>query len=319
MEILVTGGSGFIGSHVVHALKSAEHNVTNLDIKSNGAGVNFVQGDIRDVEGLKGAMEANGKDAVYHIGAIANARQALEDPVSAVNINIGGTAAVLEAARKVGVKRVFLASTVWVYNGVDRTVKPGEPLPKMLDESEHLLPSGPGHVYSTSKIASELLCHDFFKLFGQEFTILRFGIPYGPRMWPGLALRAFMDNVFSDKPIRIFGDGSAVRRFVYVEDLARAHVLALSDVARNQTYNLEGGRDVTIKELAETVVRHVGKGEIEYVIDPSRRGELSMEEIVISNDKAKRDLDWSPSTPLDDGVRRTIEWYREELANGHQG
>ena len=132
-------------------------------------------------------------------------------------------------------------------------------------------------------------------------------------MWPGLALRAFMDNVFSDQPIRIFGDGSAVRRFVYVEDLARAHVLALSDVARNQTYNLEGGRDVTIKELAETVVRHVGKGEIEYVVDPSRRGELSMEQIIISNDKAKRDLDWSPSTPLNEGVRRTIEWYKKEL------
>lgn len=313
MQILVTGGSGFIGSHVVEALKSAEHNVTNLDIRSNGTQDNYVQGDIRDMESLKVAIEAHGKDAVYHIGAIANARQALEYPVSAVDINIGGTAAVLEAARQVKVKRVFLASTVWVYNGVDRTVKPGDTLPKMLDESEKLLPTGAGHFYSTSKIASELLCHDFFKLHGQEFTILRFGIPYGPRMWPGLALRAFMDNVFSDQPIRIFGDGSAVRRFVYVEDLARAHVLALSDVARNQTYNLEGGRDVTIKELAETVVRHVGKGEIEYVVDPSRRGELSMEQIIISNDKAKRDLDWSPSTPLDEGVRRTIDWYKKEL------
>ena len=133
MQILVTGGSGFIGSHVVEALKSAEHNVTNLDIRSNGTQDNYVQGDIRDVESLKVAIEAHGKDAVYHIGAIANARQALEYPVSAVDINIGGTAAVLEAARQVKVKRVFLASTVWVYNGVDRTVKPGDTLPKMLD------------------------------------------------------------------------------------------------------------------------------------------------------------------------------------------
>ena len=136
-------------------------------------------------------------------------------------------------------------------------------------------------------------------------------------MWPGLALRAFLDNVYSQKPIRIFGDGSAVRRFVYVEDLASAHVLALSDVARNQIYNLEGERDITIKELAETVVDQVGDGEIEYVEDPSRRGELSMEQIVISNEKIRRDLGWTPSTSLQEGVQHTIDWYKSECLGGN--
>ena len=132
-------------------------------------------------------------------------------------------------------------------------------------------------------------------------------------MWPGLALRAFMDIVFSDKPIQIFGDGSAVRRFVYVEDIAKAHCLALSDAAINQTYNLEGERDVTIKELAETVTKHAGKGTIEYVIDPSRRGELVMDSIEISNAKAERDLGWKPETQLDEGVRRAVNWYQSEV------
>ena len=132
-------------------------------------------------------------------------------------------------------------------------------------------------------------------------------------MWPGLALRAFMDNVFSDKPIQIFGDGSALRRFVYVEDIAKAHCLALSDAAINQTYNLEGERDVTIKELAETVTKHAGKGTIEYVIDPSRRGELVMDSIEISNAKAERDLGWKPETQLDEGVRRAVNWYQSEV------
>ena len=101
-----------------------------------------------------------------------------------------------------------------------------------------MLPEAGGHVYTTSKIAAEFLCHDFHRMYGLDFTILRYGIPYGPRMWPGLALRSFVENAFNGKPIVIFGDGSAVRRFVYVGDLAEAHVKALSGRAVNRIYNL---------------------------------------------------------------------------------
>lgn len=313
MNITVTGGSGFIGSHVIDALRNEGHSVTNIDMVDRGNADNFEKADIRDVDQITEALTKNKIEVVFNLAAIANARQALDDPITAVDMNIKGAAVVLEAAKRASVKRVVMASTVWYFNAVDRTIPENHTGPKILDETSQILPEGGGHIYTTSKIAAEILCHDFQKLYGQEFTILRFGIPYGPRMWPGLALRAFMDNVFSDKPIQIFGDGSAVRRFVYVEDIAKAHCLALSDAAINQTYNLEGERDVTIKELAETVTKHAGKGTIEYVIDPSRRGELVMDSIEISNAKAERDLGWKPETQLDEGVRRAVNWYQSEV------
>jgi UDP-glucose 4-epimerase len=314
VKIAVTGGSGFIGSHVVDALDAAGHAVVNIDVRDIDRRAEFVDADIRNVEQLTEVFAEKAKDAVFHLAAVANAREALDDPVGAVDTNITGTACVLEAARRAGTKRVILASTVWYYNAVDPQGTPDQRGVVVLDETAPIMPSGGGHVYTTSKITSELLCHDFSKLYGTEFTVLRYGIPYGPRMWPGLALRAFMDKVFADEPITIFGDGSAVRRFLYVSDIARAHVLALSADARNQTYNLEGSRDVTIKELAETVIDRVGKGTIEYVIDPSRRGELSLAQIEISNRKAADELGWSPETELGEGVADTVDWYRANLA-----
>jgi len=316
MKILVTGGSGFIGSHVVDALLKDGHQVTILDYQEGNSETRTIQGDIRDQAFLERSFKSYGQDAVFHIAGMANARAALESPVDAVDINIRGTACVLEAARKSDVKRVIMASTVWFYNAVDRSSHPEQAAAdglRYLDESEPILPQGGGHIYTTSKIACELLCHDFQKLYGQDFTVLRYGIPYGPRMWSGLALRAFLDNAFGGTKISIFGDGSAVRRFLYVEDIARAHVAALQDVACNQIYNLEGARDVTIKELADTVATFVDNTEIEYIIEPSRRGELTMDGIGISNQKAKRDLGWSPDTDLQEGVRRTVEWYKENV------
>ena len=309
MKCVVIGGSGFIGSHVVQALQRAGHDVTNVDLAPSQFGDRQLQVDLRSSEALTPILKQHGPDAVYHIAAVANARKALEQPVEAVDINIKGTAAVLQAARNAEVKRVFLASTVWVYNAVNQHHHAG-----VITEDEPILMNGGGHVYTTSKIASELLCHDFNRLYGLPFTILRYGIPYGPRMWPGLALRTFLDHGFSKKPITIFGDGSAVRQFVYVEDLAQAHVLALKDAAAGQTYNLEGDRSVTIRELAETVARFVKGVKIEYVIDPSRRGEMKVSR-PISNAKAKKELGWHPHVTLEDGVKRVVDWYRKE--HGH--
>jgi UDP-glucose 4-epimerase len=306
VKCVVTGGSGFIGSHIIQALGEAGHRVTNVDIAPSTFGERQFQMDLRDVDALTPVLAEHGRDAVYHVAAIADARKALEQPVNAVDINVTGTAAVLESAKRAGVRRVFLASTVWVYNAVD----PHNRSP-VIDEDESIRMNGGGHVYTTSKIAAELLCHDFHRLYGLHFTILRYGIPYGPRMWPGLALQTFLDHVFSGKPIKIFGDGSAVRQFVYVEDLAQAHVLALKEGTIGQTYNLEGDRGVTIKELAETVAKFVKGVKIEYVIDPSRRGELKVGR-KISNAKAKQELGWNPRVTLEEGVMRVVEWYRKE-------
>ena len=300
MRLAVTGGSGFIGSHVVRRLRGAGHEVLNLD--QNGAGATVV--DICDTEKMKAALRGFGAEYVFHLAGVADARDALENPVRAVQVNVAGTASVLEAARQTGVKRVIVASTCWVANAMGSGV---------LEETAQFLPEGAGHVYTTTKIASEFLAHDFHKLYGLPFTILRYGIPYGPGMWSGLVLRNFFDRATAGQPLTIFGDGSASRRFVYVDDLARAHVQALQEVATNQIYNLEGMRFVTIKELAELVSRMLGGIEIIYREEPTRVGEFQYFRKLISSNKAYIELDWQPQIDLEEGVRRTIEWYRQEV------
>ncbi len=315
MRCVVVGGSGFIGSHVVDALMQAGFDVAVVDKRPpHRRDVQYIEGDIRDLELLTKTFAQFGRNAIFHLAAIANAREALNDPIRAIEVNVLGTTCVLEAAKRAEVERMVLASTVWFFNAVDQTPRTDGQL-RFLTEDERILPQGGGHVYTTSKITSEFLCHDYHRLYGLPFTILRYGIPYGTRMWPGLALRSFVENSFEGKPIRIFGDGSAVRRFLNVEDLARAHVLALSDIGKNQVYNLEGDHDVTIRELAETVREFMPTTKIEYIVDPSRLGELSLSGVAVSNEKAKKELAWRPTIKLRDGVERVIEWYRSEHGN----
>jgi UDP-glucose 4-epimerase len=300
MRLVVTGGSGFIGSHVVRHLREAGHEVLNID--QNGRDARML--DICDIGAVIEAFKAFRPAYVFHLAGVADARDALAHPVKAVQVNVGGTASVLEAARQAEVKRVIVASTCWVANAMGSGI---------LDETAPFLAEGGGHVYTTTKIATELLAHDFHKLYGLPFTILRYGIPYGPGMWPGLVLRNFLDNAAAGKPLTIFGDGSASRRFLYVEDLARAHVLALQEVATNQVYNLEGMRFVTIKELAEVFAKLWGPVEITYRPEPTRVGEFQYFRKILSSNKAYIELGWEPRVDLEEGVRRTIEWYRTQI------
>lgn len=159
----------------------------------------------------------------------------------------------------------------------------------------------------------EYLVRDFQKLYGVPFTILRYGIPYGPGMWSGLVLRNFLDRAFAKEALTIFGDGSASRRFVFVDDLAKAHVLALQDIATNQAYNLEGMRFVTIKELAELVTKLLGGDDIVYKEEADRVSELNYSRKLVSSHKAYIDFGWEPKVDLEEGVRRTIDWYRQEI------
>lgn len=297
---MVTGGAGFIGSHVVDALRAAGHDVLVVDI--NGDDVCKV--DVLDTGKLLETFKEYSPDIVFHLAAVADARKALADSVNAINISVGGTASVLEAARRVGVARVILASTASVCGAMKLGV---------VDESEPFLPVGTGHIYSTAKLACEFLARDFERLYSLPFTILRYGTVYGPRMWPGLALRSFLDRAFAGQPLVIYGDGSTSRRFLFVEDLAQAHVLALKDVAQNQTYNLLGPRLVTIQELAELVSRLLGGIEIEYRQERRRFGDPQYDGREISSVKVRHELGWEPKVDLEEGVKRTIGWHRANL------
>ncbi|MBV8957561.1 MAG: NAD-dependent epimerase/dehydratase family protein [Actinobacteria bacterium] len=292
MKVAVTGGAGFIGAHVVSALQRAGHEVVVLDVRPPAdPGLAYEQVDIRDVDGLTRATA--GCDAVFHLAAVADVDQAAKDPVGTVEKNVAGTAAVWEACRRNEVKRAILASTVWVY-----TAATG---PGPFDETAVFDASKAAHLYTSSKIAAEMVVHDYHALYGQDFTILRYGIPFGPGMRPALVISKFVDMAEANTPITVHGDGSQYRNYVYVEDLARAHVLALEPAGANEVFNLEGEEQVSVRGLVEAISAVLGRP-LDVTFGDARPGDYAGAEI--SNAKAAAVLGWRPETTFEEGLRR---------------
>ena len=295
MKVLVTGGSGFIGSHVVDRLVA--HGVVPVIYDQQRSMVHVQQehflGSILDIEALRVAM--NGAHAVIHLAAVADVKEVLEDPSYAETVNTRGTLCVLEAARRCRVKRVIYGSTTWVYSDCPEPV---------VDEETPIPP--PSHLYTATKMASEFYCRAYMKLYGLEATILRFGIPYGPRARDGAVVPIFVAKAFRGEPLTLAGDGSQFRQFVYVEDLAEGVVLALKPAAANQTYNLDGGEQITIRQIAETIRELMGEVQISSV--PARPGDFSGKRV--HSARAEKDLGWKPQTSFRSGMERYIAWFR---------
>jgi len=304
MRVGVTGGSGFIGSHVVDALAAAGHEVTVIDLRpSHRPDVIHQAVDILDEAAI--VKGTTGLDTLFHLAAVADVNDVVRDPIAAIDINVGGTARVLAAARENGIGRVILASTVWVYSSVPA---PGA---AQVDENACFSLMAARHVYTSSKLAAEMLCHDYWNMWQVPFTILRYGIPYGPRMRPSLVIPVFVRKALAGESLTVAGDGSQHRKFVYVEDLARAHVLALDGRAANQTYNLDGREKITILRIAETVLRLTGSERpIEFV--PARGGDYAGTDV--SSEKARMELRWQPQFDFDQGMSRTVPWLIDRLA-----
>lgn len=296
--VAVTGGSGFIGSHVVDALLDAGCSVSVLDQRApHRADADWVPCDVLDLDGLTQAVR--GADLIYHLAAVADVNDVAANPALSVEVNTLGTARVLEAARRADAGRVILSSTVWVY----AATSDDHP-----DEDSLFDPNTDRHLYVTSKVAAEMACRDYLTLYGRPFTVLRYGIPYGPRMRDRCVVAAFMQRALRGETLRIDGDGSQHRYFVYVEDLAEAHVKVIDEVATNRTYNLEGAAPITIREIAESVIELVGTGEVEF--GPARAADLRAR--TIATDRARDELGWTATTPFAEGLRRTHAWYLAE-------
>jgi UDP-glucose 4-epimerase len=298
-RVLVTGGSGFIGSHVVDALEAAGIEPRIIDLRPSAhhptGAVDALIGDLLDPETLRRAME--GCDAVIHLAAAADVGAVVEQPEEAEQVNARGTLAVLEAARSVGVSRVVYGSTIWVY---------GESGEGVLDEDTRL--GLPRHLYTASKLAGEMYCASYAELYGVPCTILRFGIPYGPRARPSAVIPTFVRKALAGEPLTLAGDGMQTRRFVYVEDLAEGIVQALRPAAANRVYNLSSDETITIGELAQTVRELVG--DVEVVHTPGRRADFDGARI--SSRRAAEELGWRALTPLREGVSRYLNWLGEE-------
>jgi UDP-glucose 4-epimerase len=299
MRVVVTGGSGFIGSHVVERLALHGHEPCVYDLvpprHPGTRAVEIVRGDICDVEAFRRALV--GADAIVHLAAVADVNDAAADPSHADLVNARGTALVLQAAREAGVTRVLYASTIWVYgNGAASDV---------LDE-DALLPA-PDHFYTATKLAGEMYCRAYEKLYGLEPTILRFGIPHGPRSREATVVATFVARAQAGLALRIMGDGSAARQFVYVEDLAEGVVAALAPHAAGRTYNLVGDEAVSVRDVASIVRALVADVPVVHVA--SRPADLHRAEI--SGLRAWQELGWVATTTFEEGVRRYTSWLTE--------
>ena len=302
-RVVVTGGSGFIGSHVVDALVDSGHQVTVIDhrVRPHRPDVGFEDVDLMDLSSVLAATK--GAEHIFHLAAVSNVNYAYKYPVYSTALNVMGTTHILEAARINGAQRVHLASTVWVYNGAPEVNPANETVPFHLE--------GAGHIYTSSKMAAEMLCHNYSQLYKVPITILRYGIPYGPRMREELLIPIFIKKALNGQPLTISGKGEQYRNFIYVRDMAEAHVLAMKDKGANQTYNLEGTRKVTVLEVAEGIKKVLGDDvKLEFV--PARPGDFGGKEVSAS--KALQELDWFPTVSFEEGMKRTIEWFREKWA-----
>jgi UDP-glucose 4-epimerase len=303
-KVVVTGGSGFIGSHVVDALIDAGHHVTVIDhrMRPQRSDVAFEDVDLMDLSSVLAATK--GAEHIFHLAAVSNVNYAYKYPVYSTALNVMGTTHILEAARINGAQRVHLASTVWVYNGA--------PDGRPLDEAVPFYLEGAGHIYTSTKMAAEMICHNYAQLYKVPFTILRYGIPYGPRMREELLIPIFIKKALAGQPLTISGRGEQYRNFVYVRDMADAHVLAMKEAAANQTYNLEGTRKITVLEVAEGIKKILGDSvKLEFV--PARPGDFGGKEVTAN--KALRELDWYPTVSFEDGLKRTVEWFTDKWAS----
>jgi len=298
VRVGVIGGAGFIGSHVVDKLLEAGHDVTVFDImRPHRPDVRHVVADILDASRTTVAL-AGRYDALYLLAAVSDVNDVFHIPVESAQVNIMAVAHVLEAARRTGAARVILASTTWVYALAE---------PDDVDEETPLHPDRVNHIYTASKLSAEMLCHAYHTLYGVDMTILRYGIPYGPRARLGTVLANFVSKALKGEPITIQGDGRQWRSLVAVEDLAIGNVVALQSAAKNQTYNLDGPERVEIRRVAEKVRQFFPEVEIQYA--DGRRGDLPPK--VVSSQKAFAHLGWKPQIGFEEGAERYVKWVQK--------
>jgi UDP-glucose 4-epimerase len=283
MKILITGGAGFIGSHVADSLVNKGHEVLIYDLeKPIYTDYPYITADVNDTENLIKAMK--GIDYVYHMAAQANVNIFYNEPVISNYNTSNSTISVLEAARKNNVERVLLSSTEWIYGSTQSD--DDTPITEETPYSQY-----PDHLYTSSKIAAELFCKNYSRLYGVNYTIMRYGIPFGPRARAETVTPIFLNKILNDEEITIHGDGSQTRQFIYVLDLAEGNAACLNSNASNEIINLNGKEVIRVIDIVYTLERILNKrAKIKFIED--RKGNYKGR--YISSQKAEKLIGWQP-------------------------
>ncbi len=310
MRVLVTGGAGFVGSHLVRSCLDAGEDVRVLDDLSTGKRANLVpeaellEGSVVDPATVERAV--TGCEVVYHLAAIASVPQSLDDPAGTHAVNATGTLKVLEAARRAGVRRVVFAASCAVYGD-------SEQLPKREDD-----PPRPLSPYALQKLMGEGYCELYSRLMGLEAVALRYFNVFGPRQDPASmyagVIPVFVSTLLrGSKPI-VYGDGKQSRDFVYVADVVAASRAAASapSEAAGRVINIGRGERVTVLELLGQIARVLGLEPPAPEFGPARAGDVRESQADI--ERARRLLDWEPEVTLEAGLGDTVRFYRERAA-----
>jgi UDP-glucuronate 4-epimerase len=311
--ILVTGGAGFIGSHVIERLLAEGSRVVGLDNfdsfydpavkRANLASAlkhsNFrlIEGDIRDESTLAGLFREERIEAVFHAAARAGVRPSIQDPVLYYDVNVHGTTRLLEAARSAEVKNFVFASSSSVYGVANRT--------PFLEEDPADFPISP---YAATKRAGELLCYTYHHLYGLPVTCLRFFTVYGPRQRPEMAIHKFTRLIDSGRPVPVFGDGSSRRDFTYISDAVQGVVRALATPQPYEILNIGESQTTQIRDLVAKIETALGK-KAQIQVMPLQAGDVPLTFADVS--KAKRLLGYEPRTSIDEGLEKFVEWYQK--------
>ena len=317
MNILVTGGAGFIGSHLVERLVAEGHRVAVLDDfndfydphrkEANLAAVRdriaVHRVDLLDAAAVQGAVGAGGFDTIVHLAARAGVRPSIEQPALYVQTNVVGTLNLLEAARAAHIPHFIFGSSSSVY-GLCRQI----PFREDVALQETISP------YAATKLAGEQLCSNYAHLFGLRVVCLRFFTVYGPRQRPDLAIHQFTERILAGRAIRQFGDGSTRRDYTYVDDIVSGIVASLKyEGPIFDVFNLGGSETTSLADLIRALEKQLKlKAAIELL--PEQPGDLPLTYADIS--KAREKLGYAPRTTVPEGLAKFVAWYQDWLSSG---
>lgn len=302
MISLITGGAGFIGSHLCDKLLSFDHKVICLDnfddyyspeIKRknilkllNNDNFTLIEGSILDEKLLKSIILEHSVDYIFHEAAQPGVSISVKYPMKPFETNTRGTLNVLNAALDSSVKKIINASSSSVY---------GKTYYLPYDERHPTEPISP---YGVSKLAAEHYCRIYYELYGLKTTSLRYFTVYGPKMRPDLAISIFIKNALNNEPLMIFGDGSKTRDFTYVDDIIEANLLSISN-GDGEIFNIGGGHRISIQELAENIINFTDS---KSIISYSESVKGDAQNTHSDSSFAKKKLNWEPKTTLKDGI-----------------